>query len=154
MAPRPLVPTEFAVPVPPPHPKFVFEVLGPEHNSADLDAWASSIDHIHATPGFGPDGWPRRPYTLQENLADLVQHRDHHDRRVDFAWTVLDPTDRQLVIGCVYLEPDPTGAADAEARSWVRADRADLDEPLRRHLHPWFANAWPLAIRYASAASE
>ena len=92
-----------------------------------------------------------RPYTPDENLADLVQHRYHHERRYDFAWTVLDPTDRRVVLGCVYLEPDPTGQADAEARSWVRADRAELDDPLRRHLRPWFAEAWPLTIRYASA---
>jgi hypothetical protein len=88
-------------------------------------------------------------YTPAENLADLERHRDHHQRRVDFAWTVLDPADRAFVIGCVYLKPDPTGAAEAEARSWVRADRAELDGPLRDHLRPWFGNAWPLTVRYA-----
>jgi hypothetical protein len=146
---HPLVPAGFAVPDPPDHPSFAFEPLGPEHNEPDLDAWSSSIDHIHATPGFRPDGWPERVYTPAENLADLERHRDHHQRRVDFAWTVLDPADRAFVIGCVYLKPDPTGAAEAEARSWVRADRAELDGPLRDHLRPWFGNAWPLTVRYA-----
>ena len=146
----PLVAPGFEVPVPPEHPRFRFAPLGPEHNAADLHAWSSSIDHIHQTPGFPPDGWPERPYTLAENLADLERHRDHHARGLDFAWTVLDPADTPRVIGCVYLKPDPTGAADAEARSWVRADRAGLDRELREHLRPWFTGQWPLTVRYAA----
>jgi hypothetical protein len=71
MTQQPLVPHGLAAPVPPPHPLFLFEPLGPEYNVADLDAWSSSIDHIHETPGFHPTGWPERPYTLAENLADL-----------------------------------------------------------------------------------
>lgn len=142
------MPADFRAPAPPAHPAFVFEVLGPEHNASDLAAWSSSIDHIHATPGFRPDGWPQRVYTLEENLADLERHRDHHVRAVDFAWTVLDPADRS-VIGCVYLKPAPEGPPATEARSWVRADRAELDQPLRDHLAPWFENAWPMPVAYA-----
>jgi hypothetical protein len=123
-------------------------MLGPEYNAADLEAWSSSIEHIHSTPGFGTDGWPERQYTLEENSVDLEQHRDHHERRLDFAWTVLERARPETVIGCVYLKPDPTGAADAEARSWVRADRGALDRVLRDHLRPWFATAWPIRIRY------
>ncbi|MFL6288302.1 MAG: hypothetical protein ACJ73L_07880, partial [Actinomycetes bacterium] len=52
------VPTGFK---PPPRPRsesFWLEPLGPEHNEADYRAWTSSLDHIHATPGY-PDGtWP------------------------------------------------------------------------------------------------
>lgn len=151
MSRRPLVPADFEVPAPPDHPRFRFEVLGPEHNEADLDAWSTSIDHIHATPGFRPDGWPQRRYTLAENLTDLERHRDHHERRYDFAWTVLDPTQPKVVIGCAYLKPEPSGEADAEARSWVRADRAHLDPELRAHLAPWFTNAWPISVRYAGS---
>jgi hypothetical protein len=147
---QPLVPPEFEVPDPPDHPRFRFEPLGPEHNAADLDAWSSSIGHIHATPGFPPGGWPERPYTLAENRADLERHRDHHQRHVDFAWTVLDPVHPATVIGCVYLNRDPTGLAAAEGRSWVRGDRAELDRELREHLRPWFSRSWPVSIRYAS----
>jgi hypothetical protein len=145
---QPLVPLDFVVPEPPSHLQFSFAVLGPEHNAADLEAWSSSIEHIHSTPGFPPAGFPQRQYTLEENLADLVQHRDHHQRHLDFAWTVLDPARPGTVIGCVYLAPDRTGAADAHARSWVRADRADLDRVLREYLRPWFATVWPLQVRY------
>lgn len=145
-----LVPAGFEVPDPPDHALFRFEPLGPEHNASDLAAWSSSIDHIHATPGFRPDGWPQRVYTPAENLADLERHRDHHLRGVDFAWTVLDPSEAGVVIGCVYLKPDPTGLADAEARSWVRADRASLDSVVREHIGRWLATDWPLSIRYAA----
>jgi hypothetical protein len=148
MEEQPLVPADFSVPEPPSHLRFQFAMLGPEHNAADLEAWSSSIVHIHSTPGFRGDGWPERQYTLEENRVDLERHRDHHRRRVDFAWTVLDPSQPETVIGCVYLKPDKTGAADAEARSWVRADRAELDRTLRDHLRPWFATAWPMRIRY------
>ena len=143
-----LVPADFAMPGPPGDDRFRFELLGPEHNVADLEAWSSSIDHIHSTPGFNPQGWPERPYTLEENRADLVRHRDHSEQRLDFAWTVLDPQQPDVVIGCVYLYRDPTGEAEAKARSWVRADRAYLDADLRDHLRPWFETAWPLRIRY------
>ena len=148
MEKRELVPAGSDVPNPPDHPLFRFEPLGPEHNAADLEAWSSSIAHIHSTPGFRLDGWPERQYTLAENMADLEEHRDHHQRGIDFAWTVLDPVDADVVIGCVYLRPDRTGVADAEAQSWVRADRAGLDGELRGHLRTWFADEWPLSIRY------
>ena len=61
-----LVSPSFEPPKPADHPRFRFEPVGPEHNAADLDAWSSSIDHIHATPGFRPDGWPERPYARRK----------------------------------------------------------------------------------------
>ncbi len=145
-----LVPDDFDVPLPPPHPSFRFEILGPEHNEPDLAAWTSSMEHIHTSPGWEAATWPDRVYSLDENLADLTEHREHHLARIDFAWTVLDPADGTTVVGCVYLKPDPTGRAKAEGRSWVSAARAELDRPLRDHLAPWFADAWPLTIRYAA----
>jgi hypothetical protein len=144
----PIVPLDFPLPEPPSDERFLFALLSPEHNVSDLEAWSSSIEHIHETPGFRPDGWPERKYTLEENLADLEKHFDHSQRRLDFAWTVLDPAQPDTVIGCVYLYRDPTGQAEGKARSWVRADRAHLDGALRDHLRPWFATEWPLDIRY------
>ena len=37
---------------------FRLEPLGPEHNDRDYEAWMSSIDHIHATPGMEHRDWP------------------------------------------------------------------------------------------------
>ena len=96
---------------------FRLEVLGPEHNERDFEAWMSSIEHIHATPGFGPDSegddWPT-PMKLDQNLVDLEQHRREFDTGEAFAYSVLDGDD---VIGCVYIDPDSSGAADAMVRS-------------------------------------
>ena len=40
------------------------------------------------------------------------------------------------------------GAADV--RSWVRADRAELDVPLHDAVSTWLADAWPFtAVQYA-----
>jgi hypothetical protein len=56
------------------------------------------------------------------------------------------------VIGCVYLYPADEGDAehDASARSWVRADRAELDEPLWRVVCDWLEREWPFErVAYA-----
>jgi hypothetical protein len=127
---------------------FVLEPLGPEHNEADHAAWMSSIEHIHATPGFAddvddhPDHWPR-PMTLEQNLSDLEQHAQDFRDRVGFTYTVLDPVDRD-VIGCVYLYPSALDGVDVQARSWVRQTHADLDGPLRRAVRAWLDGPdWP-----------
>jgi hypothetical protein len=123
--------------------RFRLEPLGPQHNVADHAAWMSSIDHIRATPGY-PDGrWPPVDgMTLEQNLADLHRHADHFARGVGFTFTVLDPSDAD-VIGCVYLYPSRSDEWDVTVQSWVRADRADLDLPLADALAGWLATDWP-----------
>jgi len=66
----------------------------------------SSIEHIRSTPGYPDDvDWPPRDgMTLEENLADLRGHADDFARGAGFTFTVLDPSDND-VIGCVYLYP-------------------------------------------------
>ncbi len=118
--------------------RFVLEPLGPQHNQADYAAWSTSIDHIRSTPGFradqwGGDEWPY-PMSLEQNLADLVQHADEFATGKAFAYTVLDRTTRD-VIGCAYIDPDDV--ADARCRLWVRADRADLDNELETTVRAW-----------------
>lgn len=129
---------------------FVLRPLGPEHNESDYAAWSSSIDHIRRTPGF-PDGdWPR-PMTLEENLEDLVRHRRHFDERVGFTYTVLDPADLDRVIGCLYIYPDAD--ADADVRSWVTEQHADLDVVLWRTVSNWLEAAWLFeTVAYAERA--
>lgn len=125
---------------------FRLRPLGVEHNEADHRAWMSSIDHIRATPGFAGRTWPRE-MSLDDNEADLRAHADDHAARRGFTYTVLDRRDE--VIGCVYIYPDEDGEADAHVRSWVRADRAELDLPLRREVAAWLERDWPFAdVRY------
>ena len=127
---------------------FRLEILTPVHNERDYEAWMSSIEHIHATPGFaqtdwGGDDWPT-PMTLDQNLADLEQHRREFVAGEAFAYSVLDGDD---VIGCVYIAPDDSGAVDAMVRSWVRASRSERDLDLAVEIDQWLRDTWPLRSR-------
>ena len=150
MADVPFLPDAFAVPVRHTCGPFHLEPLGPRHHESDHVAWSTSIEHIHATPGFRTGEWDDDPWPYEmspeQNLADLVAHVDEFARREAFAYTVLD--DAGHVIGCVYVEPDgdgPTdgGAAPAKVRSWVRHDLAHLDDELARCVRDWLRGAWP-----------
>jgi hypothetical protein len=139
-----LVPPDFVVPTGAVNTFFVLERLGPEHNVADLAAWTSSIDHIKATPGFAGRSWPDRPFSLEENETDLARHAEDFVKRTGFAYTVLDPSSGD-VVGCVYLYPPRRSGYDVDVRSWVTADRADLDKPLYEFVCEWIARAWPFS---------
>lgn len=145
---EPFVPAGWALPDPLVTAAFRLAPLAPEHHERDHAAWSSSIDHIRATPGFapgewGPDSWPY-PMPPEQNLADLEMHAREFADRVAFAYTVLDPITED-VIGCVYIDPDESGAADAQVRSWVTSSRAELDVPLADAVRAWLAADWPFA---------
>ena len=120
---------------------FRLEPLGPEHNERDYAAWSSSVEHIHGSPGFGPDAtWPR-PMSLDENLADLERHACDFEERTGFTYTVLDGEE---VVGCVYVHPATDGGHDANVRSWVTVSRGELDGELRQAVADWLmSDAWP-----------
>jgi hypothetical protein len=143
------VPPEFVVPLRLETPLFTLEPLGPQHNERDYDAWTSSFEHIHATPGWEESSWPRE-MTLEENRRDLERHADDFHARTGFTYTVLDPDDRD-VVGCVYIYPLSDSEHDARVLSWVRASHAHLDEPLWRAVGDWVAAEWPFtSVEYAS----
>ncbi len=48
------------------------------------------------------------------------------------------------MIGCVYLYPSRSDDHDTDVRSWVRADRAELDAPLQAAVTTWLSTNWPL----------
>jgi hypothetical protein len=137
--------------------------LGPQHNEADYAAWTDSIDHIRATPGFAGRSWPH-PMSLEDNLGDLERHAQDFAERRGFTYTVLSAGSDE-VIGCVYIYPlsgqelgggtdgtDGTeGARGAAVRSWVRADRAQLDRAVYDAVLAWLERDWPFhSIEYAS----
>ncbi|MEY4339142.1 MAG: hypothetical protein RLZ14_992 [Actinomycetota bacterium] len=151
---RPFVPASFDVPRHLRGNGFVLEPLGPEHNDSDHAAWGGSIDHIRATPGFtaaewGGDTWPF-PMPAEQNLGDLQMHAGEFERREAFAYTVLDGDGAgSEVIGCVYVDPDTEGLADAMVRCWVRSDRAHLDDSLASTVHAWLVDSWPFtSVRF------
>ena len=146
------VPADFVVPLRLETPQFRLEPLGPEHNDADYGAWSSSMEQIHATPGWEESSWPR-DMSLEENCADLQRHADDFEKRSGFTYTVLDPGGD--AVGCVYIYPVSDGSHEARVLSWVRASRAELDGPLWQAVSDWLAAEWPFekvdyAVRHDS----
>lgn len=136
---------EFEVPVAFEGSGFRLEPLGPEHNERDYEAWTSSMDHIHATPGRWGD-WPH-PMTLEENLADMEMHAREFTEREAFTYSILDD-DR--VIGCLYIYPDDEEGGDAYVSSWVRKTRSEMDRVVWREVSDWLTSDWPFRrFRYA-----
>jgi hypothetical protein len=142
------VPSEFVVPLRLETTQFVLEPLGPQHNDSDYEAWSSSMEHIHGTPGWEGSSWPRS-MTLDENRADLERHASDFANRTGFTYTVLSPDGD--VIGCVYIYPVPDEAVDARVLSWVSASEAELDAPLWRAVSDWVESDWPFErVEYAA----
>jgi hypothetical protein len=139
---RPFVPAHFALPPPPRGPGFVLTPLRLAHNARDLDAWSSSVNHIHATAGFAGHPWPDEPMTLERNARDLQEHEDDFAQRRGFTYTVLTEAGDE-VVGCVYIYPSARSDVDAEVRSWVRASRGALDTPLYATVCEWLRAEWP-----------
>jgi hypothetical protein len=145
----PFVPAGFEPPTTLSTAAFRLEPLGPRHNGSDYAAWTSSLAHIRATPGFPWGSWPHE-MPLEDNLADLEMHARDFESRAGFTFTVLDPESGD-VIGCLYIYPlkhEEDGAkvpipGQATVRSWVRADRGELDEPLYRAVSAWLEADWP-----------
>ena len=147
MAAKAFVPDDFDVPRELVTDEFRLEPLGPQHNEGDYAAWTSSMEHIAATPGFADWDWPH-PMPPEKNLADLQRHAQDFANRTGFTYTVLASDDGR-VVGCVYIYPADS-AGVASVRSWVRADRADLDVPLHDAVAFWLTDAWPFeAVSYA-----
>lgn len=146
---EPFVPAGFVVPLGLATGQFRLKPLGPQHNDPDYEAWSSSLEHIHETPGWETSSWPD-DRDLAANLRDLQRHADDFERRAGFTYTVLDPATGD-VIGCVYVYPDKDGEHDARVSSWVRASRAELDAELWRAVTDWLAAEWPFErVAYAS----
>jgi hypothetical protein len=137
-----LVPEGFVVPTTLVTAEFRLEPLGPQHNDSDYAAWMGSIAHIKSTPGFADWDWPDESLTLDDNRRDLVEHAGDFDARTGFTYSVLD-LDSGESIGCVYLYPSKREGYDVSARSWVTAQRADLDVPLWLAVSAWLAEDWP-----------
>ena len=144
----PFVPSGFVVPLALATDPFRLEPLGPQHNDSDYEAWSSSAEHIHTTPGWETESWPD-DRSLEANLRDLERHARDFENRTGFTYTVLDPATGE-VLGCVYIYPDKSGQHDARVFSWVRASRAELDVQLWRAVKDWLADEWPFQrVAYA-----
>jgi len=145
---EPFVPTDFVAPFALATDRFRLEPLGPQHNDSDYEAWSSSVEHIHATPGWEESSWPDGR-SIDDNLLDLERHAGDFENRRGFTYTVLDPVTGE-VIGCLYIYPDQSEEHDARVLSWVRASRVELDVELWRAVTTWLAEEWPFdSVAYA-----
>ena len=150
---EPFVPSGFVVPLALTTEQFRLEPLGPQHNDSDYEAWSSSVEHIHMTPGWETSSWPD-DRSVVDNLRDLQAHADDFENRAGFTYTVLDPATGD-VIGCVYIYPDRSEQKDARVRSWVRASRPELDVQLWRAVTDWLVDEWPFErVAYAERPDE
>lgn len=139
------VPDDFEPPLALDGPGFRLEPLGPEHNERDYEAWTTSMDHIHATPGDWGE-WPH-PMPLSQNLTDLEKHAREFEERSAFTYSVLEGDE---VIGCLYIYPDEKGGTDAHVSSWVRESRAGMDTVVWQTVSEWLEREWPFReFRYA-----
>ena len=88
--------------------------------------------------------WPRRGFTLEENLSDLERHQQEFLSRKAFAYTVAS-LDETTILGCVYINPPETTYSDAIVVMWVRQTEYDkgLDEILFNHVKNWISSIWP-----------
>jgi hypothetical protein len=142
---EPFVPGDFDPPRELRLPEFHLVPLGAEHTASDHAAWTSSIAHIRSTPGFEGSAWPPvAGMSLEANRRDLERHARDFAERTGFTYTVLRPGTGE-VIGCLYIYPSEVPGADAQVRSWVSADVAELDGPLHTAVSRWLAERWPFA---------
>lgn len=122
------------------------EPLGPEHAELDFEAFMSSREHLLATLHWG--SWPGEDATVESNRNDLERHAREFVDREGYAFTVLTP-DQSRCVGCVYMNPVPTGPEGygAALAYWVVADEldSDLDRDLVASLLDWIENDWPFS---------
>ena len=143
MKSKSFVPDEFDVPERYQTDLFIIEPLADRHNESDYQAWTSSREHIKVTPGFVGDSlWVDGDSSLEDNAASISKHARDFEKRTEFNYTVIDPGTGE-VIGSVYIRPSARVGYDTDVRSWVRADRADMDKPLHDLVVRWLADAWP-----------
>lgn len=118
----------------------------------DYDAVVTSRAELFLRSG---GSWPREGFTLEENLADLIQHEQEHHARLAFTYTVMNPAETEC-LGCLYINPlrqllqraafpvEHIPAESAYITFWVRQSRlADhLDRRLLQALLAWFQAEW------------
>ena len=90
-----------------------------------------------------------RHIDLVRGLVESKRHRTSPDRHGCDQGERRTVDDEDIVVGCVYIYPSPADPDIAEVRSWVSADRAELDSLLHETVDSWLAADWPFTdVRY------
>lgn len=132
------------------------EFLARPLKATDVELDYDAVITSRAELFLSSDGsWPREGFTLEENLADLIEHEQEHDARLAFTYTVMNPAQTEC-LGCLYINPlrqllqhaalsvEHIPAESAYVTFWVRQSRlADqLDRRLLQALIAWFHADW------------
>ena len=138
---RPIVPPDFAVPDGFATPEFVARMLTIHDVVKDFDAVMTSVERLLGL--MDDSGWPVG-LTLEDNLIDLAWHQREFTIRHSFAYTVQTP-DQRRALGCCYINPGSTAAAEVDAFYWVRSSEAagGLDQRLGAAFRTFLAMRWP-----------
>ena len=139
--PQPFVPTGFNVPEKLETPEFRIRTLTVNDVVKDYDAVVTSVEHLKTVwPG---SNWPQ-DLTFEQDLIDLGWHQKEFQIRQSFAYTVVTPSESQ-VVGCVYINPTRRSGFDAEVFLWARQSKlaGGLEERLYRKLQEWLQADWP-----------
>ena len=95
---------------------------------------------------YGLDwNWPPRNLTVEQDREELARCEADTDQHRSFTYALFDLGETEL-LGCVHIDPDPTGEADVAVSWWV-VDWL-VDSPIERALDglipAWIAADWPL----------
>lgn len=137
--------------------EFIVRPLGPEHAEADFEALTEALPYYRK---WQPQDWNHADFDLEENRAEMAQHRKEHDERVAFTFTILDPTETR-VLGCVYVgalspfltrngvqDVDDVAEHSAQVYLWVRPSlfATNLDQKVIQALAKWFRADWSFGL--------
>jgi hypothetical protein len=89
------------------------------------------------------------PFTVtkgprEQDLIDLGWHQKEFQMRKSFAYTVVNPSESQ-VLGCVYINPTRKRGYDAVVYLWARQSElaGGLETRLFASVKEWIAKEWP-----------
>ena len=111
--------------------------------------------------GFRPEGFPK-----EENLKQISRHEEDHDKKLEFAFTILDLKETECY-GCIFIKPlvpflkfaffndrifedlhlvenDPGISFWITPTGW----KMNLYEKLLEELPKWFQREWPYESWY------
>ena len=154
MSIKKFVPDDFEIPASLETEFFRLRMLSVDDVKKDYEAVIESRELLQTK--FG-DAWPRKGFTLEENLADLERHQQEFLDRKAFAYTVVS-LDETKVLGCIYINPPQKyshipefikylkeNCSDAVIFMWVRQTEHEkgLEEMLFHTVRDWINADWP-----------
>lgn len=106
--------------------------------------------------GFRPEGFPK-----EENLQQISRHEQDHDKKIEFAFTILD-IEETICYGCIFIKPivpflkfaffndrlfehwdleenDPGVSFWITPAGW----KLNLYDKILKELPRWFEEEWP-----------